>query len=105
MAKTQEKMQAQQLRKKGFSVSEIAKKLDVSKGSVSAWCSEIILTKAQSNRIRHRQIKAGAVGRERGAEANRQKRLQAIVRESERAKKMLGSLSKRDLFMVGIGLY
>ena len=47
MAKSKEKLHARQLRKKGLSIKNIAQKLSVSPGSVSIWCSDIVLTKDQ----------------------------------------------------------
>ncbi len=47
MAFYQKRIQARRMRKKGESVVQIAKTLGVSKGSVSDWCNDIALTKAQ----------------------------------------------------------
>ncbi|SRR6056297_830807 len=105
MAKVQEKLQAQKLRRKGYSVRDIAALLGVSKGSVSAWCREIKLTKSQAHRLKQRQISAGNTGRQKGAEANRQKRLQVIAYETNQAKKRIASLDNRDLLLLGVGLY
>lgn len=48
MAKVKEKQQVLLLRRKGESIKDIAKKLYVSKGSVSLWCQEIVLTPKQA---------------------------------------------------------
>jgi hypothetical protein len=49
--KTQEKAEARALRCEGESIKVIAKKLEVSPSSVSIWCRDIILTKAQKARL------------------------------------------------------
>lgn len=105
MAKVQEKLQAQALRKQGRSIKDIAIALGVSKGSVSTWCSEITLTSTQANLLKQKQIKAGTVGRQKGAEANRQRRLDIIEQEGFKAKTRVGHITKRDLLILGVGLY
>lgn len=49
--KTEEKLNAIELRKKGFSVNEIAEKLAVSKGSISVWVRNIPLSKRAETRL------------------------------------------------------
>jgi transcriptional regulator with XRE-family HTH domain len=105
MAKVQEKQEALRLRRKGFSIKEIAKKLKVSKGSVSLWCQDIELNANQKELLKQKQTAAGSVGRSLGAEMNRQKRLTAIQYHKENGVTEVGQLSKRDLFLLGIGLY
>jgi len=50
--KTKEKEEARKLRAQGKSVNEIAKILKVSKGSVSLWTKNIILTQDQINNLK-----------------------------------------------------
>jgi transcriptional regulator with XRE-family HTH domain len=47
MAKFQLKIQAREIRKKGISIVQIAKQLGVTKGSVSLWCRDIVLSPEQ----------------------------------------------------------
>lgn len=47
--KTKQKKEAIKLRKNGFSITKIAKNLDVSKGSVSVWVKDVLLTEEQKN--------------------------------------------------------
>lgn len=105
MAKYNERMQALRLRKMGKSVRDIAHTLDVSRGSVSVWCRDIVLTKAQREKLTREQILAGNKGRMIGAEINRQKRLRSIREQELVAHTMIGRLSKRDKLILGIGLY
>ncbi len=45
MAKSREKQLARVLRREGKSIREIASVLKVSKGSISLWCRDIVLSK------------------------------------------------------------
>lgn len=105
MAKTDEKLQALKLRRQGVSINAIASRLKVSKGSVSIWCRDIQMSLAQQERLTLAKIKAGHKGRMMGAESNRQKKRDNIATQEALAKKMVGKMSKRDRFMLGIGLY
>jgi len=105
MAKVKEKQLAIKLRRQGKSIKDIADILAVSKGSVSLWCQEIILTKKQAALLKKKQVDAGNVGRILGAKMNKQKRLDAIESRADEGNKRIGSLSQRDLLMLGVGLY
>lgn len=105
MSKVKEKQQALIMRRNGESIKEIAKALGVSKGSVSLWCQEIELTIQQKRRLKEKQIQAGAYGREIGAKSNKKKRLNAIEAYKFNGLKNIGTLSDRDLLLLGIGLY
>lgn len=105
MAKTKEKARALQLRRKGWSIKDIAAELSVSKGSVSLWCQEIVLTKKQAAFLKKKQVDAGNAGRIMGAEMNKKKRLDAIMAHTIAGDCTIGQMSERDLLMLGIGLY
>lgn len=105
MAKFKKRLQAITLRKKGYSIKSISEKLDVSKGSVSIWCRDIILTEKQKNILRDNMIKAGHKGRMIGAEINRKKREDNIAFFREFGKNEIGQISRRDLLIAGIALY
>ena len=51
MTKKAERIQARELRKQGYSLKEIARKLNVAKSSVSIWCRDIKLTDEQKKRM------------------------------------------------------
>lgn len=105
MAKIKEKEQAIILRKKGKSISYIAKELLVSKSTVSIWCKDITLSRRQINIIaaktKHESTKALLFAAE-------QKRNERIIKTAQMKKigsEEVGKLSDRDIFMVGLGLY
>ncbi|PIR88727.1 MAG: hypothetical protein COU09_00645 [Candidatus Harrisonbacteria bacterium CG10_big_fil_rev_8_21_14_0_10_44_23] len=105
VAKFLEKQKAIILRKKGASISKIARELGVSKGSVSIWCRSIHLTKRQEENIRLKMIRAGHAGRMKGAYIQRLGRIERMRRFALEGRSMVGDVSKRDLLMLGIGLY
>ena len=100
-----EKTKAQELRKKGYSYNEILKEISVSKDSLSRWCKEIELTEKQKYRL----LKNKVLGQKKGSliAADNKRRYRAInmLKIQEKAKKELGSVSKRDRFIAGLMLY
>jgi transposase-like protein len=105
MAKPREKEQAIMLRRQGRSVKEIAKQLNVSSGSVGPWVKDVRLTEKQKKHLHNRLVQGGLLGRLKGAEANRAKKLASIHRAKVEAKQKIRSLQKHSLFYIGLGLY
>lgn len=105
MAKFKEKIKAQQLRKKGESIKDIAKKLKISKGTVSIWCRDIELTKVQKKRLEDKMIKAGHRGRIKAARIQREKHLKKVKKLNKEGKRQIDKISKRDLLIAGVALY
>ena len=105
MSKSKEKLEALVMRRQGMSIKDIAKQLQVSKGSVSIWCQAVALTPAQQKHLLDRQITAGHAGRMKGARMNKQKREEAVDMYRHRGAQTIGTLSHRDLCLLGIGLY
>ena len=105
MAKSKEKIQAHNLRRKGWSLLSISKKLGVSKSTVSLWCKDMKLTKKQSEALLNNAIKLGNRGRIIGANANKRKKEERIDFYNKSAKKDVGVISRRELFMLGVALY
>ncbi len=106
MAKSVQKIEAIKLRKEGWSIKEIAEKLKVSKGSVSVWCENILLSKKQKETLYLKMVKAGHKGRLIGASKNKQKKFDEISKYDLKAKKLLSSkLSKREKLILLASLY
>jgi len=106
MAKFREKIKAQELRQQGKSIKEIAKFLGVSKSSISIWCRDIVLTAEQIESLQKRMSTKGSYeARLKGARTQHERRLQQIKRLQEEGFKIIESLSKRDLLLIGAGLY
>lgn len=105
MAMFDKKHKAHQLRREGKSIKDIATLLSVSRSTASVWCQEITLTKAQHEKLLRKQIEAGHLGRMRGAEVNRKRKLENIAAQEQIAQELVGKISERDRLMLGIGLY
>lgn len=101
IAKIEEKKKAIKLRKRGLSYSEILKQVPVAKSTLSLWLRSVGLAKRQKQKLTKKKL-AGAL---RGAVARRMQRI-AITQEIKRkAKREIGKISKRDLWMIGVALY
>jgi hypothetical protein len=93
------------LRKKGFSIGEISKKLNRPKTTISYWCRDILLTKKQEERIIKKSISAGIKS---GLEISKKSKVKRdILNKKYKILGLndLGKISKRDLFILGLGLY
>ncbi len=101
MAKTREKEEAIKLRKKGFSYRELLEKVPVAKSTLSLWLRSVGLSKKQKQRLTEKRLMA----MRRGAEARRRIRILTTERIKDKARKEIGKVSKRDLWLVGIALY
>lgn len=105
MAKSAKKIEARGLRRAGDSIKEIAKKISVSTSSVSIWCRDIELTNEQQNYLKKRQIDP-TYGKRREYYLRKKKEFDNKVLELKKSGvASIGSLSKRDVFLVGIALY
>lgn len=91
--------QAVRLRLQGWSYNVIAERIDASKSTLSHWLKAVPYT---PNEAIIRRIKEGPAK----SAANRSKeKVENILRVKSSAIKELGSLSTRDLWMLGIGVY
>lgn len=103
--KLESKLEAQRLRKKGFSVGTIQKKLKVSRSSVSIWIRGIKLTKTQLEKL-YLNKKTGGLKGSIIASMNKIKKREELTKEIMSASKTeVGRLSKRDRFITGIAMY
>ncbi|MDO8561823.1 MAG: hypothetical protein Q7S05_03275 [bacterium] len=92
---------ARALRAKGKSYSEIKQKLNISKSTLSGWLNNMPLSREQIRLLRDlnpRRI-------EHFRETMRKKREVRLALAYERAKKDIGKLSRRNLFLAGFYLY
>lgn len=105
MAKSKEKIRARSLRKKGVSIREIAKKLKASKGSISRWCNDIVLSKKQIEKLHEQMVKGSYQGRLKGAHIQKERKRSKIEFYKVNGKKDICSLKNRELFLAGVSLY
>lgn len=103
--KATERKKARELRKKGFSIREIAQHLPSSKSSISRWVYDIVLTDKQIERLKTNQDK----GRARAAQHPNSPKMKwgrirnEIIEKS--SVEMPDRLSKTELKILGAALY
>lgn len=105
MAKSLKRIKARKLRKKGVSIKDIARKLQVSTSSVSLWCRDVILTSDQIREFERRARDPNYGRRLQYALSQQKKREEKTRRLLNEGIKEIGLLSKRELFLVGVALY
>ena len=75
MAKSELKLKARKLRRSGISINKIAKKLTVSKSSVSIWTRDIFLSEGQLDKLRKSMVKGAEIGRLKSVLVKKEKKL------------------------------
>jgi len=93
------------MRGKGISIIVIAKKLGVSKSTVSLWCRDIVLTDKQNQKLEKNKGISVKTGQRMGAEANKNKKLNVVQLADTWSEKVVGKISKRELLLVATALY
>ena len=86
-------------RKRGYSYNMISERLGLVKSTLSDWLREIPF---KPNKKLIRRVK---LGRLKSAQFKHRQRMTEIEAMRKLAKKELGRLTKRDLWLLGIGLY
>lgn len=105
MARSELRNKARSLRIAGQSIKSIAQSTGASLSSVSYWCRDITLKPNQIRALAAKQRRAGTKGRLIAAERKRMERLAAVAAQENSGKTDVASVSKRDLFILGLGLY
>lgn len=100
-AKADLREKAIQLRRQGKTYSEILKDVSVAKSTLSLWFHEVELAKHQVQRITERRID----GQKKGAATRRSQRIELQNKIWSKAEQEIGSLSDRELWLLGIALY
>lgn len=87
------------LRKEGHSYNYISQKTGISKSTLSGWLSSVpyIPNKITIERIGKARAASGY--------AKAKQKIESIEKAEIEAKNEIGNLTKRDLFMLGIGIY
>lgn len=93
------KKRAIYLRKKGYSYNMITEKTGMSKSTLCCWLKEIPFT---PNKFVLARIKEGT---RLSAQTRNDEKIRGINVARENARKELGILTRRDLWLLGIGLY
>lgn len=105
MAKSEQKIKARELRKKGGSVKDIAVVLGVSKSTASLWVRDIILTVKQLESLKQKMLQGSELGRTKGAFVQKQRRIDLEKSLEKQSVQEINSLSDRELLVSGLCLY
>lgn len=105
MAKSLERLQAREMRRNGESIREIAKRVSIARSTVSLWCRDITLTNDQLEGLIERDRLGGAKGRVIAAELAKKRKNERVTFNKNIGFERIGSISNRELFLVGIALY
>ncbi|MEK9154982.1 MAG: hypothetical protein AAB596_02870 [Patescibacteria group bacterium] len=89
------------LRKSGFSYSEILKQIPVAKSTLSLWLKSVNLSKKQKQRLTEKKL----ASMQRGAIAKRNQRIETIQLIKNKAISEIRNISDRELWLIGISLY
>jgi len=100
-AKTVQKAEAIELRKKGLSYSEILDEIHVSGSSLSLWLHNVNL----KNEHKLRLIEKGDAARRLGSATLKRMRIMRTKEIVERSRLEIGNLSKNDLMLIGVSLH
>lgn len=101
MEKVKEKIKATELRRKGFSYSEILKRVPVSKSSLSLWLRSVGLSKKQSQRLTEKKL----ASIKRGWIKWHQIRIDKTNEIKIKAIQETSAIDNDDLWLIGIALY
>lgn len=99
------KEMVKRMREKGISLSDISKKLNVTKSTLSFWCKDIVLTESAIKKIKTKGRIKSIRGLLRYSESKRKERMERNVFQKQEGVEILGTLLDRDILMIGLGLY
>lgn len=105
MPQRNDKFKAYKLRMSGKSYSDINRLLGVPKGTLSSWFSDLDISQEVRDKInkKARSASLGAIIRHNNGQTNRAQAKARTIRDL--AREEVGPISKRDLFVLGVGLY
>lgn len=105
MAKSRERLLAREMRRRGLSIREIAKKLKVSKGSASLWCRDIVLTLEQVRKLLATENDGKTRGRIRAWEWHREEKQRRYQENHKIGYDHVHHISKNELLLIGLAIY
>lgn len=105
MNKLGNRLKAVELRKRGFGINEISKRLGIGKNTISLWCRGIELTKEQKDKFKRRVEKLARIHHRQAMERRIKENQNKIASIEASAKKEIGRISQRETFLMGIALY
>jgi len=103
--KLEEKEQAKELRKKGYSYGKISEITGLAKDTVSRCCRDIKLTSSQIEKLNNNRKIGQTLASIKGAKTNQLKRINSEESLLKEGVSQIGKMSVRDKFIAGISLY
>lgn len=103
--KPAERIRVIALRKEGKSVKEIASVVGVSSSTVSLWARHVTLSPEQKQRLVNKVFRTLQKGRIKAQKIQKKIRLENKRKIEREAIKQLGRFTRRDIFILGVGLY
>ncbi len=101
ISKPIERERAIALRREGMSLRDIVKIVPVAKSTLSLWLKQVSLSRPQKQRLTQKRLEAAL----RGAERRKSDRIALTQKIFEDAAKDVVSISKRELWLMGVMLY
>lgn len=101
--KKEEQEHARLLRRKGMSLNDIVRELDVSKASVSLWVRDIELSDQQRRKLSARGRSVESIEKRRKNRINNTRQRHQIIIDA--AKEKIPALTRQELLLVGAALY
>lgn len=98
-------LRAVALRRKGYSIRDIAERLNVSRSSASVWCRNVLLSASQTAQLVRNSENGRIKGSFLGAATNQRRKLERIAFLRKKGTEDIGVFTSRDMLMVGLGLY
>lgn len=105
MAKSEQKIKARELRRKGESVKDISKIVGVSKSTASTWVRDIVLSVEQLEKLNQKMLKGSELGRTRGAFIQKERRMKLEQDYEVASIQEINSLTDNELLFSGLCLY
>lgn len=105
MSKFELKPKALAFRRSGKSILEVSRLTGISKSTASLWCRDIELTPAQKDSLHEKMRREGFLGRLKGAQANKNKKIAAQKGAKIWARGFISKISRRDRLISGVALY
>jgi hypothetical protein len=101
ISKTKDRELAIKLRRQGLSYSQILAQVPVAKSTLSLWLRSVRLSIPEQHMLTQKKLAAA----KRGGESKRRQRLLRTAELIEKAQGDVGTLSKREKWLVGAALY
>ncbi len=105
MAMFEKRIEARRLRNEGWSIRDIAQKVEIAKSTSSFWCRDIALTDEQVKRLVEKDKRGLRLGAMIACENRRRERILRMKSFGDLGATKVGDIAKRDLFILGLGLY